>query len=67
MLPEQISELLTGLKQLWRRFLTIFKTKLLVSYISKVTVVQLSLVMTLAVIFMMAINKKTRKEQDRSF
>ena len=54
--------------QLWRRFLTIFKMKLLVSYISKVTVVQLrSLVMTLAVIFMMAINKKTRKEQDRSF
>ena len=47
--------------------MTIFKTKLLVSYISKVTVVQLSLVMTLAVIFMMAINKKTRKEQDRSF
>ena len=62
------TELLTGLKQLWRRFLTIFKMKLLVSYISKVTVVQLrSLVMTLAVIFMMAINKKTRKEQDRSF
>ena len=58
---------MTGLKQLWRRFLTIFKTKLLVSYITKVTVVQLSLVMTLAVIFMMAINKKTRKEQDRSF
>ena len=61
------TELLTGLKQLWRRFLTIFKMKLLVSYISKVTVVQLrSLVMTLAV-FMMAINKKTGEEQDRSF
>ena len=57
------TELLTGLKQLWRRFLTIFKMKLLVSYISKVT----SLVMTLAVIFMMAINKKTGEEQDRSF
>ena len=41
--------------------------KLLVSYISKVTVVQLSLVMTLAIIFMMAINKKTGEEQDRSF
>ena len=47
--------------------MTIFKMKLLVSCTSKVTVVQLrSLVMTLAV-FMMAINKKTGEEQDRSF
>ena len=63
------SELLTDLKQLWKRFLTIFKMKLLVSCTLNVTVVQLCLVMTMALIFVMAINKKTREyeEQDRSF
>ena len=62
------SELLTGLKQIWKRFLTTFKKKLLVSCISKVTVVQqLCLIMTMAIIFVMAINKETHEEQDRSF
>ena len=62
------SELLTGLKQIWKRFLTTFKKKLLVSCISKVTVVQqLCLLMTMAIIFVMAINKRTHEEQDRSF
>ena len=62
------SKLLTGLKQLWKRFLTIFKKDLLVSCISKVTVVQqLCLVMTMAIISVMAINKVTHEEQDRSF
>ena len=61
-------ELLTGLKQIWKRFLTTFKKKLLVSCISKVTVVQqLCLIMTMAIIFVMAINKETHEEQDRSF
>ena len=38
--------LLSCLKQLWRRFLTILKTESLVFCISNVTVLQLSLVMT---------------------